>query len=118
MARQTGAGESTVVRLLLIAELGGDLAGFLVASAPAAGSVEIESVLVAEELRRRGVGRALCRAVIDWASELGVEAVDLEVRASSGAGQLYRVMGFVAVGRRRRYYREPEEDAVLMRLEV
>jgi len=45
--------------------------------------------------------------------------VELEVRAGSlGARRLYEGLGFVEVGRRVRYYDEPVDDAVLMRLEL
>jgi len=115
-------GGERVRRVLLVAEVRGGVAGFAVASAlgsPAAvDRVELESVVVAEEVRRRGVGRALCEAVIRWADALGADEVELEVRAASEARQLYAGLGFVVVGRRRGYYRNPEEDAVLMRLEL
>ena len=110
-----------VIRRTLVAEDRGALAGFAVASVrgdPAHEGVELESILVDEERRRRGIGRALCAAVVAWARELGAAAVDLEVRSSSGARALYRGLGFVEVGERRDYYREPQEDAVLMRLEL
>ena len=120
-----GAGSQ---RRLLVAELGGGLAGFAVAAGSGPGDdlddldglngliVELESVLVAEGVRRRGVGRGLCEAAIAWARELGAVALHLEVRAASGAGELYRLLGFVVVGRRPGYYRQPMEDALLMRL--
>lgn len=77
---------------------------------------ELESVAVAAEERRKGVGRALCEAVLRWCASRGAEIMDLEVRAGSdGAIAMYMGMGFAEVGRRRGYYREPEEDAVLMR---
>jgi ribosomal-protein-alanine N-acetyltransferase len=46
-------------------------------------------------------------------------ALELEVRAGSiGAIALYSSVGFVVAGRRRDYYREPVEDALLMRLDL
>ena len=45
--------------------------------------------------------------------------MELEVRAgSAGAIGLYEGLGFVGVGRRRGYYRDPVDDAVLMRLDL
>ncbi|MDE3105829.1 MAG: GNAT family N-acetyltransferase [Acidobacteriota bacterium] len=77
----------------------------------------LESVVVAAALRRQGVGRALCQAVLAWCRRQGADAVELEVRAGSqGAIALYRSLGFVAEGVRRGYYRAPVEDALLMRL--
>ncbi len=92
--------------------------GFAVGMVLAVGGeteAELEHVVVKAEARRRGVGRALCEAVIGWSRECGAEAVRLEVRASNlGAIRLYQGLGFLEVGRRTGYYREPLEDAVLM----
>jgi ribosomal-protein-alanine N-acetyltransferase len=61
----------------------------------------------------------LCAAVVDWCGELGAAALELEVRAGSvGAIALYTGLGFVGIGRRAGYYREPVEDALLMRLDL
>ncbi len=74
---------------------------------------------VAAEARRQGIGRMLCEAVAAWCREEGAETLQLEVRASSvGANLLYEGMGFGVMGRRRDYYREPMDDALLMRLEL
>lgn len=82
-------------------------------------SVELESVGVALSARRRGVGRELCRAVMEWCQSQGAAHLDLEVRSqSAGAVALYRELGFVAVGTRRSYYRDPADDAILMRLDL
>ncbi len=86
--------------------------GFAVASL-----TELESVAVDPPERRQGAGRALCLAAIQWTREQGTQALELEVRVSShGAIDLYRSLGFTETGRRPRYYQEPVEDAVLMRL--
>jgi ribosomal-protein-alanine N-acetyltransferase len=70
------------------------------------------SLAVAPARRRRGVGRALLEHAI--AGERDVRAVHLEVRADRPeARSFYDALGFVAVGRRPRYYRG-REDAVLM----
>jgi len=80
---------------------------------------ELESVVVDVGWRRGGIGRALCAAVVEWCRGRGADAVELEVRAGSGGAiALYGELGFVEMGRRRGYYREPEADAVLMRLEL
>ncbi|HEY8996258.1 MAG TPA: GNAT family N-acetyltransferase, partial [Edaphobacter sp.] len=66
-----------------------------------------------------GVGGALCEAVVSWCAGEGARWVELEVRRSSAEAQaLYRRLGFVEVGVRKGYYREPVEDAVLMNLTV
>jgi ribosomal-protein-alanine N-acetyltransferase len=105
-------------RCLFVAERDEGVAGFAVGMMAPDGVGELESVVVAAAARRMGIGRALCGAVIDWCWEWGVMEVGLEVRAGSvGAIALYEGLGFVRVGRRARYYKEPEEDAVIMRLE-
>jgi ribosomal-protein-alanine N-acetyltransferase len=90
--------------------------------APSDGSVhlaELESVAVAPSARRSGIGRALCARVLDWCRNHGATEVMLEVRASSaGAIALYLGLGFIAAGRRPRYYCDPEDDAVVMRLSL
>jgi ribosomal-protein-alanine N-acetyltransferase len=80
---------------------------------------ELESVAVAVTARRVGIGKELCLAVADWCRERGAMALELEVRAGSvGAIALYDGLGFVVAGRRTGYYREPMEDALLMRLDL
>ena len=75
--------------------------------------VPVLLVVVAEDARRRGIGRALLAAALARAPAARV--AHLEVRASNAAAiALYERLGFVAVGRRPRYY-EGREDAVSMR---
>jgi ribosomal-protein-alanine N-acetyltransferase len=111
-----------VRRCLFVAELDSRLVGFAVGKVIGLGagsSAELESVAVTIKARRGGVGRALCFAVIGWCREQGAETMELEVRAvSAGAIALYVGLGFVAVGRRRGYYSEPADDAVLMKLNL
>ena len=101
-----------------VAEVRGEVVGFVVVGC-AAGVAEIESVAVVGSARRRGVGRVLCLAAMEWARGVGATTMELEVRAGSEAALgLYRSLGFVEQGRRRGYYREPVEDAVLMALKT
>jgi len=109
---------SGIPRRLFVAEAEGLLLGFAV-GVVTGDSAELESVAVRGDARRRGVGRALCDAVAEWCRSQGATALELEVRAASaGAMALYEGLGFVSVGRRREYYREPVDDAVLMRLKL
>jgi ribosomal-protein-alanine N-acetyltransferase len=114
--------DGSVRRCLLVAEAEGRLLGFAVGKViglGADGVAELESVAVEAAARRGGVGRALCRAVVAWCRGQGAAALELEVRAGSrGAIALYAGLGFVVAGRRAAYYREPVEDAVLMRLDL
>jgi ribosomal-protein-alanine N-acetyltransferase len=101
------------MRASFVAECNGRILGFAVASR-AGELAELESVVVSESLRRKGIGKALCQQVMDWSRD-GASALELEVRISSkGALALYRSLGFVEQARRREYYRNPTEDAVLM----
>lgn len=80
---------------------------------------ELESVVVAANARRVGIGRALCRAVLDWCRSQGATEILLEVRAASAAAvALYAGLGFTRAARRSHYYRDPEDDALLLRLQV
>jgi ribosomal-protein-alanine N-acetyltransferase len=115
-------GDGAIRRCFFVAEAEGRLLGFAVGKVIGSdvdGLGELESVAVDAAARRRGVGRALCAAVADWCREQGVAALELEVRAGSGGAiALYAGMGFVVAGRRAGYYREPVEDALLMRLDL
>lgn len=76
---------------------------------------EILNLGVALRVRRRGIGRALVERLLDTYAAAGVRRVFLEVRASNLAAQhLYATFGFAPIGRRRRYYRAPVEDAVVL----
>lgn len=107
-----------VWRRLVVAEAAGELVGFAVGSVVAGGG-ELEGVAVREGWRRAGVGRRLCLGVMGWCAEEGARWMELEVRVGSeGARRMYEGLGFVEVGRRRGYYRDPVEDAVLLRREL
>ena len=116
--RRIVTGEAELVRrALFVAFHAGSLVGFSVGKVLES-DAELESVAVDERSRRHGVGAALCRAVMEWSREQEADGIDLEVRAgSAGAQRLYRGLGFEEVGTRPGYYRDPVEDAVLMRCE-
>lgn len=80
---------------------------------------ELGNVAVATGARRAGVGRLLVLAALDRVHARGATECFLEVRESNDAAQgLYRECGFEPVGRRRRYYSSPTEDAIVMRATV
>jgi ribosomal-protein-alanine N-acetyltransferase len=80
---------------------------------------ELGNVSVAPGWRRRGIGEGLVRAVLASARDRGVREIFLEVRVSNtGAQKLYERFGFLEIGRRRNYYLEPVEDALVMRREL
>lgn len=123
--------DGSVRRALFTAWTGDDLLGFAVGSLrgdaggrwsgasdlPGLFWGELESVVVEGVARRRGVGRALCAAVVAWCGEGGAARIELDVRGGSGGAQaLYRELGFAEVGRRRGYYSDPVDDAMAMLL--
>jgi ribosomal-protein-alanine N-acetyltransferase len=98
----------------LVARGANDAAHGFVVARRAADEVEILLVAVAANARRRGAGSALVAAALADAARAGATTAHLEVRASNAAAiALYEQLGFVAVGRRPRYY-DATEDAVLM----
>src|SRR3984885_3310683 len=117
-----GFADGAVRRRLFVAEGEAGLLGFAVGKVLVSKAVslgELESVAGGVSTRRSRVGRMLCEAVIRWCVERGATEVELEVRVGSvGAIALYRGLGFVAVGKRAGYYRDPVEDALLMQLRL
>lgn len=107
-------------RCLFIAETTNQITGFAVGQMnPTESTAELETVVVATSARRTGIGRALCTAVINWSREQGATSILLEVRANSAAAiALYTKLGFVSEGHRPRYYRDPEDDALILRLNI
>jgi [ribosomal protein S18]-alanine N-acetyltransferase len=89
---------------LLIASLDGTPAGFAMTRV-IAGEAELLLLATSPDVRRRGVGSALLRAVIAACEDDGVETIHLEVRSGNDAVALYRAAGFAKVGERRDYYR-------------
>lgn len=101
--------------VILVGEEEGRPSGFVCARA-VAGEWEIENIVVAAEQRRRGVGAALLREILLRVREEAGTAVWLEVRESNEAARrIYEKRGFRESGRRRGYYQNPVEDAVVYR---
>jgi len=91
-----------------------ELSGFIV-SRLIAGELHVNNVAVREEFRRQGIAARLLGAVLGWARGRGAGIAVLEVREGNQPAQaLYSRCGFRTVGRRRGYYRQPLEDALLM----
>jgi ribosomal-protein-alanine acetyltransferase len=96
---------------ILVAEEGGSLAGFLVWRHTTPDEIEILNLAVVPAFRRRGIAKALLDG-------LPKAEVFLEVRESNLAARgLYKAAGFHEVGLRRRYYQNPPEGAVVMRMQ-
>lgn len=98
----------------LVAEKGGEVIGYAGAWIILDES-HITNIAVAEAERGRGVGRKLTEALMQYISNLGAAYATLEVRVSNVRAQnLYKSLGFVSVGKRKRYYEDNGEDAFLM----
>ena len=75
----------------------------------------ITNIAVREDARGRGLGKRLTKELLQILSNLGACYTTLEVRVSNVRAQnLYKSLGFVSVGKRKRYYEDNNEDAYLM----
>ncbi len=97
-----------------VAETGGQVVGY-------AGwwlmvdEAHLMTIAVHPDQRRRGIAEALLVRIMEEARAHHAIAITLEVRVSNtGAQALYARHGFVPVGRRKRYYRDNHEDALLL----
>ena len=104
------------VRGLVVERRGGRLAGYAICSV-AGDEGEILNLAVAPRQRRRGLGKVLLAACLEWMTAAGASTVYLEVRRSNAAAiAMYEGAGFEQLGLRPKYYRKPTEDAVTMAL--
>jgi len=77
---------------------------------------DIMNIAVHPDWRRQGIAESLIGALIAELKKRGSHALLLEVRASNDpAIALYGKLGFRQVGRRKNYYRNPKEDALILR---
>ena len=103
--------------LWLVAEEDGRVAGYI-GSQTCTDESDVMNVAVHPDFRRRGIAEALVNALVAELKAIESRCLTLEVRASNApAICLYEKMGFVEVGRRKNYYRNPREDALIMRKE-
>ncbi|HEP1812462.1 TPA: ribosomal protein S18-alanine N-acetyltransferase [Streptococcus suis] len=91
---------------------GQELVGFL-AVQTVLDEMEILQIAVKADFQRLGIASQLMAAVMDWEGD-----IFLEVRESNSAAQaLYTRQHFTKIGKRKDYYRNPVEDAVMMKRE-
>ena len=103
---------------LRVVALDGDTVAGYIGSQSVLGESDMMNVAVAPEYRRRGIAQALILELIRRLSQQGNRSLMLEVRASNTpAITLYHKLGFAQVGRRPNYYRNPKEDALILRKE-
>ena len=75
----------------------------------------ITNIAVLRDERGQGIGRALTAALLQYLSNLGAAYATLEVRKSNEIAQnLYKSLGFIKLGVRKRYYEDNGEDALIM----
>jgi ribosomal-protein-alanine acetyltransferase len=90
------------------------LMGFIVARL-VADEMEILNLAVDPDARRQGIGARLVERALEAGRGSGARRVYLEVRESnSGAQAFYASLGFAAQGRRKNYYSQPVEDALVL----
>ena len=99
----------------LVAVENGVVVGYI-GSQSVLGESDMMNVAVHPDHRRKGIAEALITALSDGLRARGNEVLTLEVRVSNTpAIALYDKLGFTQVGRRPNYYRNPKEDALILR---
>ena len=102
----------------LVAEDNGVIAGY-VGSQSVLDAADMMNIAVSSDYRRQGIGQALIESLVAHLLQKNVIALLLEVRVSNiPAVALYEKLGFEQVGRRRGYYHNPREDALILRKEL
>ena len=104
-------------RMYVVGEFGGELIAYA-GVVNLAGTADVLTLTVADEHRRKGIGRELLRRLIDWSRTQKCEAIMLEVRVGNiDAIPLYESFGFIEISRRKDYY-GPGITAIVMRKEL
>lgn len=103
--------------LWLVAVENDSVAGY-VGSQTVMDETDMMNVAVAPELRRQGIAEKLVTELVEALKKRGSRCLTLEVRASNEpAKALYRKLDFAEAGVRKNYYRNPREDALILRKE-
>jgi ribosomal-protein-alanine N-acetyltransferase len=83
-----------------------------------AGEFEIDNIAVSPTFRHQGIASKLLEKATELAQEKGVQRAVLEVRSNNQAAcLLYEKFGFMVAGRRKNYYQNPSDDALIMAME-
>ena len=89
-----------------------------IASQSSVDESDVMNVAVHPDWRRKGIAEKLMESLVEALKSRGSHALTLEVRASNApAIALYEKLGFSQVGLRKNYYRNPKEDALILRKE-
>ena len=103
--------------LWLVAVDGDRVAGY-VGSPTVCDETDMMNVAVTADYRRQGLGEKLVLALEEELKAIGSQCLTLEVRDSNTpARTLYEKLGFQQIGLRKNYYRNPKEDAYILRKE-
>ena len=101
----------------LVAVEDGTVAGYI-GSQTVCGETDMMNVAVHPAHRRKGIAEALILELVEALKAMESHCLTLEVRASNvPAIALYEKLGFSEIGRRKNYYRNPKEDALILRKE-
>ena len=101
----------------LVAIEGDTVAGYI-GSQTVMDETDMMNVAVHPDFRRQGIAEALITGLVEHLKTIGSRCLTLEVRASNApAIALYEKLGFSKIGRRKNYYRNPREDAQILRKE-
>ena len=101
----------------LVAMDGEKLVGY-VGSQTVLGETDMMNVAVSPDYRRQGIAEGLILARIAALKARESHCLTLEVRDSNASARtLYEKLGFSEIGRRKNYYRNPKEDALILRKE-
>lgn len=84
-----------------------------------ASECELQNIVVSQKNKRRGIGERLLKEALRISAERRADVVYLEVRNSNEpARALYKKLGFSFCGCRKNYYKNPTEDAILMKKKI
>ena len=82
------------------------------------GETDMMNIATHPDYRKQGIATRLILGLVDALEKRGSHSLMLEVRASNETAiSIYRKLGFSEVGRRKNYYRNPKEDALILRKE-
>lgn len=115
--RSVAAELENPLSLWLVALLGRTVVGY-VGSQSVMEQADMMNIAVNPDYRRQGIAESLIERLVAELKDKQVSSLTLEVRASNApAIALYRKLGFIQVGKRSNYYRNPREDALILRKE-
>jgi ribosomal-protein-alanine N-acetyltransferase len=81
--------------------------------------VQINNIAINPDFRRKGIGESMLGQVIAAVKKNDATFISLEVRPSNGAAfSLYQKLGFKIIGRRKDYYFNPREDALVLGMDL